>query len=107
MPILMTVGRVLSAMPCSWGKRSTGFALCLACLVSGALASSAAARFPGANGRIVYANAPGSAYTVHTILPSGHGDVVIGHQGSQFTWSPSGRRIAFVDDPAQNIYTMD
>jgi hypothetical protein len=90
----------------SLGRRLVEPASFVACLALALFAPPALASFPGANGRIIYANSIDSTYTVHTVLPSGHGDTVIGHQGSQFTWSPNGRRIAFVDDPAQNIYTM-
>jgi Tol biopolymer transport system component len=101
----MTVGRVLSAMPCSWGKRSTGFVLCVACLVSGVLASVAAASFPGANGRIVYSAGFDPNQSIHTILPSGYGDRVIADRyGTEFSWSPTGQRIAF--DDGGNISTM-
>jgi Tol biopolymer transport system component len=61
--------------------------------------------FPGQNGRIVYGAGAGLSYGVHTILPSGQGDQVIGHSGSFFSWSPNGRRIASASGYG-DIYTM-
>jgi Tol biopolymer transport system component len=59
--------------------------------------------FPGQNGRIMYAAGEGSDYAVHTILPSGHGDQLIGIP-QPGVWSPNGHRIAFTG-AEEDIYT--
>ena len=56
----------------------------------------------GQNGRIVYLD---SDFSIHTILPSGHGDSVVGPQTSELASSPNGRRIAFVG-AGGDIYTV-
>lgn len=88
-----------------WVVRAAG-AVALVATAVGVFASSALATFPGANGRIIYATGRGSTYRVHTILPSGKGDRVIAHSGGQFAWSPSGRRVAFIDGEEGDVYTM-
>ncbi len=84
----------------------------IAAVVAGlALAGSTPARavFPGANGRIAYVAPDGAGgSTLHTVLPSGHGDGVIA--SGQFgldspTWSPNVRRLAF--DISNSDYLSD
>jgi Tol biopolymer transport system component len=60
------------------------------------------ATFPGDNGRIAYTDDDGS---IHTVLPSGHGDQTIQPDGFQVAWSPSGKRIAFVGGSGPDLYT--
>jgi Tol biopolymer transport system component len=72
-------------------------------------AAPAGAVFPGANGRIAYVSPDGAGgSTLHTVLPSGHGDMVIasgefGLDGP--VWSPTGRRLAF--DTYNSDYLSD
>jgi Tol biopolymer transport system component len=73
-------------------------------------AGPAWAVFPGQNGRIAYTQPDDG--TIHTILPSGHGDTRITSPqriGSSPSWSPNGRRIVFGAGPSLrslDIYTM-
>jgi Tol biopolymer transport system component len=71
--------------------------------------SSAFASFPGANGRIAYEVATGGTNDeIHSILPNGQGDRVLG-PGDEPSWSANGRRIVFVKaNPSNNfdIYSM-
>jgi Tol biopolymer transport system component len=79
-------------------------------LAFASFAPSAFAVFPGENGLIAYSThsgSPGSSPEIHTVLPSGHGDRLLG-QGLGPQWSPNGRRIAFIigQGLATNIATM-
>lgn len=77
-------------LPPRWTR--IALASCLTCLALVSYASTALATFPGANGRIAYIAQDSS---VHTVLPSGHGDRTISPTGFDPTWSPNGKRLAF------------
>jgi Tol biopolymer transport system component len=67
--------------------------LTVVCLL--ALASSAQATFPGANGKIAFTATPDSGSQIHTINPDGSGETSIQSVGSQPSWSPDGSRIVY------------
>lgn len=77
-------------------RRSVGLAVSAFVLVLAVSGSTAWATFPGANGRIAYDRTPpGGPYTIHSVMPSGHGDEPLG-LGSMPSWSPNGQRLAFI-----------
>src|SRR4051794_21969174 len=92
------------------GKRSAFAASAAVCVALSCAASTACAAFPRDNGRIAYSNdpeSPGAPPQIHTVLPSGHDDRLLG-PGLGPQWSPDGQRIAFISGEGldTNVSTM-
>jgi WD40 repeat protein len=88
-------------------RRTLAVVIGAGCICLGAT-TAVSSTFPGTNGRIAYDLTPaGGPYTIHTILPSGDGEMRLG-KGSMPAWSPSGKRIAFVlpVNSQAEIYSM-
>ena len=77
-----------------------------ALLAALAMAPSAWAVFPGANGKIAYtASNSFPAADVYTVNPDGSGRVLVGPGGDRPDWSPDGARLAYV--VGNSIHVVD
>jgi hypothetical protein len=89
------------------------FVLGIGVLTLSCCCATAQAAFPGANGKIAFADLGPQSFDIHTINPDGTGDTTVTPADAiddfHPAWSPDGARIAFDRAPGGNgdIYVID